>query len=63
LEYTVFRIPHLNDGEADLSVAAGVLGDEYKGTLQLSRKSLARWVWEEVERRNWVSGVPVLGNY
>jgi hypothetical protein len=33
----VSRVPHLNNGSADLSVAAVLLGLEYKGMMELSR--------------------------
>jgi hypothetical protein len=63
LDWTVFRIPHLNNGSADLSVAAGLLGPEYKGTTELSRASLTRWVMEEIKKGEWIKGAPVVGNY
>ena len=63
LDWTVFRIPHLNNGPADLPVAAGLLGPEYKGTMELSRASLARWVMEEISRGKWIKGAPAVGNY
>ena len=63
LDWTVFRVPHLNNGSADLPLAAGLLGPEYKGTMELSRASLAGWVLEEIEKGEWVKGAPALGNY
>src|SRR5271154_6814569 len=50
LDWTVFRVPHLieEDGE---EVVAGHLGPDYKGTTELSRASLARWVLKEIEER------------
>lgn len=61
--YTVFRVPHLNDLDADQNVWAGILGPEWKGTRELSRGSLAKWVLGEVEKGEWVKGAPALGNY
>ena len=63
LDWTVFRVPHLNNGSADLPLAAGLLGPDYKGTMELSRASLAGWVLEEIEKGEWVKGAPALGNY
>ncbi|KAJ7695498.1 hypothetical protein B0H17DRAFT_1198716 [Mycena rosella] len=63
LDWTVFRVPHLTDGAADLPVFAGLLGPEYKGSLALSRASLAAWILKEMEERKWVKNAPVLGNY
>lgn len=63
LDWTVFRVPHLNDGSADLPVWAGLLGPEYKGSLELSRPSQARWLLKEIEERAWIKGAPSLGNY
>ncbi|KAI9738339.1 MAG: hypothetical protein M1834_008837 [Cirrosporium novae-zelandiae] len=61
-EYTVFRIPHLTNGSAELEVLEGGGEDGWKGGLGLSRGSLARWVLGEVEGRRWVGGCPLLGN-
>lgn len=63
LDWTVFRIPHLNDGAADLPMEAGALGPQYRGTTELSRASMVRWVLKEIEQGNWVKDAPVLGNY
>lgn len=63
LEWTIFRIPHLTDGPADLSVWADYAGPSHKGGLNLSRRSLARWVLGEIQGREWVRGSPFLGNY
>jgi hypothetical protein len=41
-DYTVFRVPHLNNFEAKQQVWAGPLGSEWKGTRELSRGSLAK---------------------
>lgn len=61
-EWTIFRVPHLNDGDAGLEVAAGLINDDYKGSVQLSRGSQARWVLRELKERKWVKGAPMLGN-
>lgn len=63
LDWTVFRIPHLNNGPADLPVAAGLLGLDYKGSVELSRASMAGWVMEEIKKGKWIKGAPALGNY
>ncbi|KAJ7787167.1 hypothetical protein B0H14DRAFT_3581215 [Mycena olivaceomarginata] len=63
LDWTVFRIPHLTDKAADLPVAAGLLGPDYKGTFDLSRASLALWILKEIEERKWVKKAPLLANY
>ncbi|KAJ6571742.1 hypothetical protein B0H19DRAFT_1255679 [Mycena capillaripes] len=63
LDWTVFRVPHLTEEAADLPVAAGLLGPDFKGTLNLSRASMAVWILKEMEERRWVKKAPVLGNY
>jgi len=63
LDWTIFRVPYLNEGSADLPVWAGLLGPDYKGSLQLSRASQARWILKEIEQRVWIKGAPSLGNY
>ncbi|KAJ7716593.1 hypothetical protein DFH07DRAFT_973876 [Mycena maculata] len=63
LDWTVFRVPHLTDESADLPVAAGLLGPEYKGTGDLSRPSMAKWILKEIEEGEWVKKAPVLSNY
>jgi hypothetical protein len=62
LEWTVFRIPHLNDGSADLVVEAGYLGPQFKGSRDLSRPSLGRWVLKQLEQGEWIGKAPVVGN-
>jgi len=62
LDWTIFRLPRLTDGSADLPVWAGLLGPDFKGALEISRASLARWVLQEIEQRAWIKGAPVLGN-
>lgn len=65
VEWTVFRIPHLNDGDAGgelrVEVARNV-GAEFKGGLELSRASLVGWILQELEGKQWVHQSPVLGN-
>ena len=64
LDWTVFRVPFLNDGPADTPVSAGLRGAaDYKGSMQLARASLARWLLQEIKDRAWVQQAPVLGNY
>ncbi|KAK8846895.1 hypothetical protein IAR55_005985 [Kwoniella newhampshirensis] len=62
-DYTIFRVPHLNTGSADSKVYAGRYGADFKGTQELSRASLARWVWREIEQNTWIKDQPALGNY
>jgi len=63
IEWTIFRVPHLTDQAADLPVWAGFVGPEHKGSLDLSRRSQARWLLKEIEERKWVRKAPFLGNY
>lgn len=63
LDWTIFRVPHLTEASADLPVWAGLLGPNWKGTFNLSRASLARWLLREIEEGAWVKGAPALGNY
>lgn len=62
LDWTIFRIPHLTDGSGDLPVYAGYAGPAHKGGLELSRRSLGRWVLDELIEPKWIHGVPFLGN-
>lgn len=62
VDWTVFRVPHLNDGSAEEVVEAGFLGEEYKGGMELTRGSLARWVLGEIEEGKWVGMAPAVGN-
>jgi hypothetical protein len=63
LDWTVFRVPHLTEKAANLPVAAGVIGPDYKGGFDLSRASMAVWILKEMEERQWVKKAPMLGNY
>ncbi|KAJ7145369.1 hypothetical protein C8R43DRAFT_1012497 [Mycena crocata] len=63
LDWTVFRVPMLTNESVDLPVAAGVLRPDFKGSLYLSRASMAMWILKEVEERKWVRQAPALGNY
>ncbi|KAJ6486897.1 hypothetical protein C8R45DRAFT_902995 [Mycena sanguinolenta] len=63
LDWTVFRVPHLTEAAADLPVAAGIIGPDYKGSFDLSRASMAVWILREIEERKWVKKAPMLGNY
>jgi nucleoside-diphosphate-sugar epimerase len=65
LEWTVFRVPHLNDGDAqgELEVVVKETVDaEYQGGLELSRMSLVKWVLGELEEGRWIGKTPVVGN-
>ena len=61
-EDTVFRVPHLNDGDAGLEVAAGTLGSDFRGGSELSRASMCRWLLREIVDRKWCGKTPVIGN-
>ena len=61
-EWTIFRIPHLTDGPADLPVYAGYAGPSNEGSLSLSRRSMARWVLGEIHEQKWTREAPLLGN-
>jgi hypothetical protein len=63
LRWTVFRVPHLNQGSADERVSAGLFGHGFIGTKELSRKSMVRWVLNEIEAEEWLNQAPALGNY
>lgn len=63
LDWTIFRVPHLTDGPVEVPVWAGYAGPNHKGGLNLSRRSLARWVLGEIQEREWIRGVPFLSNY
>ncbi|KAJ6558012.1 hypothetical protein B0H19DRAFT_1149449 [Mycena capillaripes] len=62
LDWTVFRIPMLTEEAADLPVAAGLLGPNFKSSLYLSRASMAVWILQEIEERQWVKKEPLLAN-
>jgi hypothetical protein len=63
LDWTIFRVPLLNDNDADLTLWAGLLGPTFRGTNYLNRGSLARWVLDEIEERNWVRKAPASENW
>lgn len=63
LDWTLFRVPHLTEASADLPVYAGLIGPGYKGSLELSRASQARWILKEIEDRAWIKQAPALGNF
>lgn len=65
LEATVFRVPMMtsDDEEGRREVRAFELGG--KGNTErkdLSRASMVRWLVEELERKEWVGGAPMLCN-
>ena len=64
-EWTVFRVPHLNDAdeEGELVVEVAETVDAgFKGGLELSRMSLVKWVLGEIGEGGWVGKTPVVGN-
>lgn len=62
LQWTVFRVPHLTNGSRDAHVVAGHLERNYTATLNLTRASLVKWVFDEVKEKAWVRGTPMLAN-
>ncbi|KAJ7484723.1 hypothetical protein FB451DRAFT_1393244 [Mycena latifolia] len=44
LDWTVFRVPHLTEAAADLPVAVGLIGQDFKRGFNLSRASIAVWI-------------------
>ncbi|KEF61036.1 uncharacterized protein A1O9_02600 [Exophiala aquamarina CBS 119918] len=62
LEWTVFRVPHLTDGLRDAAVVAGLLDQNYTASLDLSRGSLVKWMFNEVNEKAWIRGTPMLAN-
>ncbi|KIW05402.1 uncharacterized protein PV09_03915 [Verruconis gallopava] len=62
LDWTVFRIPHLNEGSKDLEVRTGFIGAGYDGSWELSRASLVRWVLRELDEGKWTGRAPAVGN-
>ncbi|KAJ5808507.1 NAD(P)-binding protein [Penicillium riverlandense] len=62
-DWTIFRVPHLTDGPSDLPVWAGYAGPGHRGGLNLSRRSLAMWVLNEISEPKWIRQAPFLGNY
>jgi hypothetical protein len=62
LDWTVFRVPHLTDGDPHAKVIAGNLDQAFAGGTDLSRGRLVRWVLKEVQERKWVRRAPLLAN-
>jgi hypothetical protein len=62
LEWTVFRVPILTNGSQEAGVVAGYLDRNYTASLTLSRGSLVKWVFKEVEEKAWIRGTPMLAN-
>lgn len=61
LDWTIIRVPHLNDGDATLPVHAGILGPDHMSS-DLSRPSMGRWVLNELRESKWIKGAPLLCN-
>ncbi|KAJ9503089.1 hypothetical protein H2202_001243 [Exophiala xenobiotica] len=62
LDWTVFRVPHLTDGDPHAKVIAGNLDQAFAGGTDLRRGSLVRWVLKEIQERKWVRRAPLLAN-
>jgi hypothetical protein len=58
LNWTVFRVPMLKDGEPK-PVKAGYIGDV---GVQLERKGLAEWALKEMEEEKWTGKCPAVAN-
>ena len=61
VDWTVFRVPHLTEAPGK-GVIVGKLDGSYQGNLNLSREALAYWLIQEIEERNWVRMVVMLGD-
>ena len=62
LEWTVYRVPMLNHGDANEVVSAGELFKDYTGTWDLSRGSLSKWLLAELKEKKHVRRAPMVGN-
>ncbi|KAK7046692.1 NAD(P)-binding protein [Favolaschia claudopus] len=62
LDWTIFRVPHLTRESADFPVVAGLINSEYKSTIHLSRASMCKWIFREMEERKWIRKAPMLAN-
>lgn len=62
LEWTVFRVPLLTHEDPDAVVSAGELFKDYRGTWQLTRGSLSKWLLAELVERKHVRRVSMVGN-
>ncbi|ORY30184.1 hypothetical protein BCR39DRAFT_153047 [Naematelia encephala] len=60
LDYTLFRVPNLTNGEAG-PVEATYVGTGRDG-LFLSRKSMVKWCLEEFESGKWIRKAPKIAN-
>lgn len=58
LNWTVFRVPMLMDGNA-VPVKAGWVGEV---GMRLERKGLAEWVLKEMEEGKWIGKCPAVAN-
>jgi hypothetical protein len=54
------RVPHLSNGAENL-VRASILGDGTDGMF-LTRKSIAAWLLQEIQERQWIQKAPALSN-
>ncbi|WRT66786.1 uncharacterized protein IL334_003749 [Kwoniella shivajii] len=50
-DYTIFRVPHLNESPADARVHAGKYSKDFKGGQELSRGMVAKWVYGEIQEK------------
>ena len=62
LEWTVFRVKFFSEGASDLKVFSGFLYPDSKGGLTISRKSMGKWILEEIYAGKWIRQVPALAN-
>jgi len=60
LNWTVFRVPALGNGDAG-PVKAGFVGEKGLG-VKLERKSMVEWVLVEMEKGEWIGKCPQLSN-
>jgi hypothetical protein len=60
LNWTVFRVPALGNGDA-VPVKAGFVGERGLG-VKLERKAMVEWVLAEMEKGEWIGKCPQLSN-
>ncbi len=60
-DWTIIRLPMLNDRSGNRKVKSGFVGKR-KFTLKLSREDLATFVLEELENRAWTHKMPFISN-
>ena len=62
LDWTVYRVPHLGGDNPDKEVVAGLVTKGYRGTTELDRGSMVKWILQELRENKWIKQGPHLGN-